>query len=100
VQSNHLCHEVLDEVDAKLFSKQLDFDNIVSTYDKKTRSSTIASQGETYNLAITAAVCDSTGIALAIGELSLFRRVDVSVSGPPALKHPVSMYRLYTRTYM
>jgi hypothetical protein len=100
VQCNHLCHEVLDEVDAKLFSKQLGFDNIISTYNNKTRSVTIASQSETYNLLIKAAVCDSFGVVMPADSLSLFRRVDVSVSGPPALKRPVNMYRLYTRTYM
>ncbi len=100
VQCNHLCHGVLDEVDAKLFSKALTFENIVSTYDNKTKSVTIASQSTTYNLEIQAAICDSFGVVMPADSLSLFRRVDVTVDGPPALKHPVTMYRLYTRTYM
>lgn len=100
VQSNHLCHEILDEVDAKLFSDQITFDDVVPNYHNKTRSVYIASQSETYSLAIKATVCDSTGTILSSGSTSLFRRVDVTVSGPPALKHPVTMNRLYTRTYM
>lgn len=101
VQCNHLCHAVLDEVDAKLFSKQFGFDDIMDTSKlKPTRTVYVASQSATYNLAINATVCDSFGLALPTGSISLFRRVDVSVSGPSALKHPVSMYRLYTRTHM
>ncbi len=100
VQSNHLCHAVLDEVDAKLFSDQITFDDIIPDFDNTTRSVYIDSQSETYDLAISAAVCDSIGTILPAGSTSLFRRVDVTVSGPPALKHPVSMNRLYTRTYM
>lgn len=100
VQASQLCHTILDEADAKLFSNQLSITNLVSTYTFA-RTQTFPHLPETFNIKAVAADCDSLGNNLpSPNPNSLFKRVVVTVSGPHALKHPYTMTRLYTKTYM
>jgi hypothetical protein len=100
VQASQLCHSILDEADAKLFSDQLDISNLVSTYNF-TRTQTFPHLPETFTIESVAADCDSLGGNLSSpNPNSLFKRIVVTVSGPVALRHPYSMMRLYTKTNM
>ncbi|GAB1468707.1 hypothetical protein MASR2M64_14520 [Candidatus Cloacimonadota bacterium] len=100
VQASQLCHAILDEADAKLFSKQLDISNLVTTYNF-TRTQTYPHLSETFVIQSVAVNCDSLGGNLSTpNPNSLFKRVVVTVSGPGALRRPYSMTRLYTKTNM
>jgi hypothetical protein len=100
VQASQLCHAMLDEVDAKLFSGQLDIANLVSSYNF-TNNVTYPHLPETFRIVSVASDCDSLGRALSSpNPNSLFKRVMVSVDGPRALKYPYSMTRVYTKTNM
>lgn len=100
VQASQICHSVLDEADAKLFSHQLDIANLVSSYNF-TRTQSFTFLPEKFTIVAVAADCDSLGRDLNNpNPNSLFKRVVVTVSGPVALKHPVSLMRVYTKTYM
>lgn len=100
VQASQLCHSVLDEADARLFSNQLDISNLVSTYNF-TRTQTFPHLPETFTIVSVAVDCDSLGRNLGSpNPNSLFKRVVVTVSGPVSLRHPYSMMRLYTKTNM
>ena len=106
VQASQLCHAVLDEADAKLFSKQLTVDQLITKYNF-TKSVTYPHLPETFTIKAEAVECDSLGVAIDFSSFedeevyaSLFKRVTVTVSGPAALRHPYQMSRLYTRTNM
>ena len=100
VQASQICHSILDEADAKLFSKQVDIANLVSTYNF-IRTVNYPHLPETFTVAAVSADCDSLGNNLSTpNPNSLFKRVVVTVSGPVALRHPYSMTRLYTKTNM
>ena len=100
VQASQLCHTILDEADAKLFSNQLSITNLVSSYTF-TRTQTFPHLPETFIITAVAADCDSVGNNLQVpNPNSLFKRVVVTVSGPRALKQPYVMTRLYTKTFM
>lgn len=98
VQSSQICHTILDEVDAKLFSKQLAFGNIITNYNF-TANRSFPHLGETFTITTVAAECDSLGNNLASPVTNnIYKRVEVTVSGPSALRHPVSLRRVYTKT--
>lgn len=100
VQATQLCHTLLDEVDAKLFSKQLAFGNIIPNYNNTSRTIDLAFPGDIYQLAITAANSDSLGVPLASTPVnSIYVRVKV-VASTPGLKVPVTMQRIYTKTHL
>lgn len=100
VQASQICHEILDEADAKLFSNQLDIANLVSSYNF-TRTQTFPHLPETFIVLSEAVDCDSLGRNLSSpNPNSLFKRVRVTVRGPVALRRPYSMVRVYTKTYM
>ncbi|MCK9309066.1 MAG: hypothetical protein M0P99_02200 [Candidatus Cloacimonetes bacterium] len=100
VQASQLCHSVLDEADAKLFSKQLDISNLVTTYNF-TRTKTYSHLAQTFTIKAVAVDCDSLGGNLSSpNPNSFFKRIVVTVSGPSSLTRPVTMMRLYTKTFM
>ncbi|MDY0382106.1 MAG: hypothetical protein RBQ68_08605 [Candidatus Cloacimonadaceae bacterium] len=100
VQASQICHAFLDEIDAKLFSGQLDIDDLVDSYNFTT-TKTYPHLPVIFNVASVAADCDSLGQDLATpNPNSLFKRVRITVSGPGYLKQPYSMTRLFTRTFM
>lgn len=100
VQATQLCHTLLDEVDAKLFSKQLAWNSVKTTYNNTSRTIDLAFPGDVYQLAITAVDSDSLGIPLSTAVLNnIFIRVQV-VASTPGLKVPVTMQRVYTKTHL
>jgi hypothetical protein len=100
VQASQLCHSILDEADAKLFSEQLDFSNLVASYNF-TRTQSFPHLPETFTITSVATDCDSLGRDLNNpNPNSLFKRVRVTITGPVSLRHPVVMMRLYTKTHM
>lgn len=100
VQATILAHSVLDEVDARLFSKQITFSGIKTTYNT-TRTLSLAHVHETYNLVITAVDADSAGVPLATPlPGNIFTKVSVRVIPAAGLKREVRMSRLYTKTHL
>mgnify|MGYP000863686436 CR=1 FL=1 len=99
VQANHICHAVLDEIDAKMFSKDLNFLNIVSMFHDSTRVVYYPHLQQSFTVKIAAINSDSLGHSLP-NPNSIFKTVSVTVSGPSALKHNVSLKRIYTKTNM
>jgi hypothetical protein len=99
IQASHLSHSVLDEVDARLFSKQLAFASIKTAYNT-TRSVNMAHSGGIYKMIVTAVDCDSLGVPLASWvSNNIYTRVSVSTT-TPGLKRPVVMRRVYTKTHL
>lgn len=100
VQASILAHEVLDEVDARLFSKDISFDDIETQYNCS-RTLNLTHVGETYSLSILAVDADSTGIALPNPVTgNIFTKVSVTVASGAGLRHPLTMSRLYTKTHL
>lgn len=98
VQSTQICHAILDEIDAKLFSKQLSFNNIITNYNF-TQTRTYTHLAATYQVNVTSVDCDSLGGDLAEPVVNnLYKRVRVRVQGPQGLRQPVTIQRLYTKT--
>jgi hypothetical protein len=100
VQATVLAHSVLDEIDAKLLSKDLAFDQIITNYNVN-RNVNLDYVGEAYALAITAVQADSTGQALATPITgSIYTRVSVRVSALSGLREPIQISRLFTKTHL
>jgi len=99
VQSSHLSHSVLDEVDARLFSKQLAFDNIKNQYNT-TRNLDLAHTGGRYVLQISAADCDSLGVPLSTPVTNNIYTVVTVRTSTAGLRQPVVMRRVYTKTHL
>jgi len=98
VQATQIAHSVLDEVDAKLFAKQLAFANITTSYNF-TRTTAMPHLGVTFNITANAADCDSLGNNLTTPITNnIYKRVRVTISGPRGLRYPVTLRRLYTKT--
>jgi hypothetical protein len=98
VQATHLCHGVLDEVDAKLFAKKITYNQIIN-YDSTTRIIDLNFPGDRYELELSAAYCDSVGNVLAEDDvLSMYRKITVEAS-TPGLKYPVQMQRIYAKIH-
>jgi hypothetical protein len=99
VQATQLCHSVLDEVDAKLFSKSISYDGIIAAYDGETRNIDLNFPGDSYDISIEAVYCDSLGTELAEDDsLAINRLVRVEAS-TPGLRVPVTLQRLYTKIH-
>ena len=100
VQASQICHGFLDEVDAKLFSGQLDIDDLVDSYNFTT-TKTYPHLPVIFNVTSVAADCDSLGQDLATpNPNSLYKRVTVTVSGHSYLRQPYSMTRIFTETFI
>ena len=99
VQSSHLSHSILDEVDARLFSKQLSFANIKAQYNT-TRNLNLTHTGGTYNVQITAVDCDSLGVPLSAPVTNNIYTVVTVRTNTAGLRHPVTMRRVYTKTHL
>lgn len=100
VQATILAHSVLDEVDAKLLSKQINFDGIITNYNTE-RVVNLAHVGETYRLTIRAVQADSTGVSLGSANPdNIYTRVSIQVSASAGLKRPVNLSRVYLKTHL
>jgi len=100
VQASQLCHSVLDEVDAKLFSKQLSFAGVKTTFNT-THTLNLAHVGDIYTLTVTAVDCDSLGVPLSTPVTNnIYTVVSVTANTSSGLKHPVTLRRIYTKTHL
>lgn len=100
VQATLLAHSVLDEVDAKLLSKQIRYDEIITNYNTE-RVVNLAHVGEVYRLTIRAVHADSTGVSLGTANPgNIYTRVSIQVSASAGLRHPVNMSRVYLKTHL
>jgi len=100
VQATITAHEVLDEIDARLFSQDLAFNEIKTQYNT-TRTVNLQHNGETFILTVSAVDADSTGVPLATPLAgNIFTRVSVVVAPNPGLRHAVTMSRVYTKTHL
>lgn len=112
VQASQICHSILDEVDAKLFSGQVKFNQIRSQYNftSETNYPFLHTQ---YDVKREAVFCDKYGKTTKIEydydlgkeveipiDSSLYILVTVTVSGPTYLKHPYSLTRIVTETFV
>ncbi len=101
VQASHLAHSVLDEIDAKLFSKQLAFNNVKTSYNNVVRTMNLQHTGGTWTLNITAVDCDSLGVPLQTAVANnIYVLISTAVNTSSGLKHPVTMKRVYTKTHL
>ncbi|MDP2173537.1 MAG: hypothetical protein Q8M98_00300 [Candidatus Cloacimonadaceae bacterium] len=99
VQASHLSHSILDEVDAKLFSRQLAFAAVKPNYNT-TRTLDLAHTGGRYILVINTVECDSLGTPVSVVPINnIYLRVRVSTS-TSGLRTPVVMQRVYTKTHL
>lgn len=99
VQASHLSHSVLDEVDSRLFSRQLAFNNVKTQYNT-TRVVDLAFTGGRYTMNVVAVDCDSLGVPLSSPVTgNIYVRVQVTTR-TQGLKTPVVMQRVYTKTHL
>lgn len=98
VQASQICHSILDEADAKLFSKQLAFSDLLTEYNFS-RTQTYPHLPITFNVQSVAIDCDESGTPLAMPDsLSLYKRVTITVSGHSYLQRPYTMQRIFIET--
>jgi len=117
IQANQLAHSRLDQIDARLFSKQVAF-KLVGWAGQTTSAFCVGTNLPVnidvdsdskidfkFNLSYLRLYCDSLGVALATqpatianADSLLFFSVKVTVTGTPGLKYPVYVSRLYTKT--
>ncbi|MBM4403049.1 MAG: hypothetical protein FJ042_01450 [Candidatus Cloacimonetes bacterium] len=98
IQATHLGHRYLDEVDAKLFSKQLAFNNITTNFNF-TQTVNLVHPSYVYTVQATAFQCDSMGVALSTPVTKpLYSRVNIRMTTPYGMKVPVQVFRIYSRT--
>lgn len=108
IQATQLAHEVLDEIDARLLrqgnnqffirlSNGYNFSNPNSNssgYNGKTFTRDIPYFGGSFSVAMVAADCDQYGNTA--NSTNLYTRVDVTVTGPADLRHPVRYSRVFS----
>jgi len=100
VQASQICHSILDEADAKLFSKQLELVDLLTEYNF-TRTQTYPHLPITFNVEAVTINCDELGEPLAVDDpLSLYKKVTITVSGHSYLQRPYIMHRIYTETFI
>jgi len=98
VQASQICHSILDEADAKLFSKQLAFSDLLTEYNFS-RTQTYPHLPITLNVQSVAINCDEFGDPLEVDDpLSIWKKVTVTVSGHGYLQRPYVMQRIYVET--
>jgi len=97
VQAIQLAHTSLDEIDAKLFSKQVAFSNIKTTFTGY-RNVTLSYVGYTYKVTYTPADCDSLGNVVTPAN-NIWVKVSVKVEYlPGGMKTPINLTRIFTKT--
>lgn len=97
VQSIQLAHEILDEIDSRLFTPQtsgLKYAQIPNQYDDTQRQYDLAHYGASFTLEINVESCDMYGRTTGNSNPNFL--VTVVVNGPPGQRHPVTLSRIYT----
>ncbi len=98
IQATHLGHRYLDEVDAKLFSKQLRFNHITTNFNF-TQTVNLVHPSHVYTVYVTAFQCDSLGVAVSSPVANpLYSRVNVRLTSRHGSMVPVQVFRVYTKT--
>lgn len=118
IQATHLAHSKLDQIDAQLLSNQIAFakrqtNNIPPTVQQRYNPSIPGTNlvtnvldyaGYTFNLYYDFDYCDSTGSTTGISQVYSdtleykFFKMTVTVASTPGMSHPVSIWRVYTKT--
>lgn len=100
VQASQLCHAVLDEADAKLFSQQFTLDSLIVRYNY-TKTVSFPHLPTTFSIKADTKKCNESGVVLADqSQASMYRKMVITVSGHAYLKRPYSMTRLYTDSFI
>jgi hypothetical protein len=112
IQATQLAHSRLDEIDARLFSKQVSFalrdpDNVVPTVEQafttalKGGITNLAYSGYKFNVIYNFKYCDSLGVDLTnqtYNSSALFIKMSLTIASTPGMKNPLTLSRLYART--
>ena len=97
VQAIQLAHSSLDEIDAKLFSKQVAFSAVKTTFTG-VKNVTLAHPGLTYKGTYLPADCDSLGNTVTPAN-NIWIKVTVKIELPSGgMGIPINLTRLYTKT--
>lgn len=96
IQATQLAHSRLDQIDARLFSKQLAFASIKTTYNT-TQNVVLTHPGYKFTVTYLTVDCDSLGTPVTPAN-NLFVKVSVSVAASGGMRYPVKITRLYTKT--
>ncbi len=96
VQATQLAHSRLDEIDAKLFSKQIAFSNIRTLYTG-TSTVNLSYAGYKFTVTYTPNYCDSLGVVTTVPN-DLFVKVQMTVRATSGMKAPIRISRIYTKT--
>ncbi len=99
IQATQLAHSRLDEIDAKLFSQLVAFNNVVNVFSGS-QTVNLAYTGYTFSLDYDFKYCDSLGVNLgnqSYDDSPNFYKMTVTVSAN-GMPHPVSVTRLYNKT--
>lgn len=112
VQASQICHSILDEVDAKLFSGQVKFDQLKTKFHYSDVI-TYSHIPTTFNVMRTIENCDKMGnttekvydddLGYEVEKpiaTSLYVKMTVTVSGPSYLRHPYVLTRILTETFV
>lgn len=100
VQASQICHSILDEADAKLFSKQYEIEDL-STYFNYTKTMNFPDIPVSFTVKTETKKCDEWGEILEDqSEVSMYREIKVTVSGHAYLKQPYTMSRFFTESYI
>jgi len=109
IQATHLAHSQLDEIDARLFSKAIKFSEVGrplangnnSTY-MGTKPVVLTYAGYKFIMSYLRTECDSLGNnpnnSIPYSANNLFFKMTVTIASTPGMSHPVSVYRIYTKT--
>lgn len=113
IQATHLAHSRLDQIDAELLSQQVSFARrdsssgappTVEQHYVGTHNVPLLYSGYTFNITYDHDYCDSlggtSGISQAYSDTTDYKfiKMSVTVASTPGMSHPVSVYRVYTKT--
>ena len=101
VQAMQVAHEVLDEIDARLFisnvpTRGLNFSQMSTQYNGTQRFLNLDHYQASFQADISVQNCDNFGVVGTNPAQFPNRLVTVTVYGPPGQRHPVTQSRVYT----
>ena len=124
VQASQICHSELDKIDAELLAGRIGLEEIknangvvvlkgIKELHNTSTTLDLSHLSEKYNIHTEAVFCDKYGNTMEMVydpdkdeyepkpiESSLYVKMTVTVSGPNYLKHPYSMTRIFTETFV
>ncbi|MFA7542958.1 MAG: hypothetical protein WCY84_01175 [Candidatus Cloacimonadaceae bacterium] len=100
VQASQICHSILDEADAKLFSQQYTLNDLVTKYNY-TKTTNYSHLAASFTVKAETQKCDGWGEILADQSgLSMYRKMTITVTGHSYLQRPYTMTRLFTDSFI